>query len=212
MISKPIDDLIESYSDQLKQMLPMNMAALVIVACTLFWSAGAGEYKSIVLSALNSTIPKVIDPKLGLISIPIYAFGAIILGLIFGSKTLDSLFSKFLLHWANIPKIRTNINDILNNGSRNNTQPININLLLSKAETIQKKFQERSSFARIATLLGATCIVAFFPGNILDAVIGLVLIATGIVSYYFAGRLFVVDYLPIRAELRHSSTQQSVAK
>ena len=51
MISKPIDDLIESYSDQLQKMLPMNVAALTIVAFTLFCSIEAGEYKSVVLSA-----------------------------------------------------------------------------------------------------------------------------------------------------------------
>ena len=210
MISKPIDDLIESYSDQLQKMLPMNVAALTIVACTLFWSIEAGEYKSVVLSALNSSIPQIMDSQKGLIIIPVYAIAGIATATFACSRMLDILFIKFLGYLANLPKIRENISGILKTGKNENEdlQPATMNTLVSRAESNQKKFQELTSFARITVLVGIICAATSLPGNKLDLALGLALVVSGVLSYHFSAKIFIGEFLPIRAKIRHHANEK----
>lgn len=206
MISKSTEDLIASYTEEVKGKLPLRYAISALLAISLYWGSIYGDFKSASLCLLNLSLNKTTDDTNGILNIPIYIYVASFVVIYLLYWFIQKITVYYFKYIANLPKIKDFIKNILssnqNKSSDKQISEYSIESLTNIFNSTRNKIENTTSNSHFLFVSGFIFIIISFYGNILDFAIGSVLVMCGIYGIHVSCKSFIQDLLPKRAELK----------
>jgi hypothetical protein len=208
MISKSTEDLIESYTEDIKKKLPLRYVICLFLGIILYWGAENGLYESAILSTLTLNPNNAISSDKSLLDIPNYIYLTVFASMYFLFETIKWFTQKYLIYIAKIPAIREPLEEILNpsetNGIDSNEKidPASIEVMMNDFYMLREKVEKNASNSQAIIVGGIFVIGSAYFGNILDFSIGFIFIFFGILRLHKSCKIFIQDLLPKRLEIR----------
>jgi hypothetical protein len=208
MISKSTEDLIESYTEEIKNKFPLRYAICFFIGIILYWGSTNGLYKSALVSVLNLSPNDAIADKKSLLDIPIYIHTVVFFLTYTLFETSQKITTTYITYIAKLPNIRSQIEkEILIKNPTQVADNLNysihtIETLTSKFNTTRDKVEKLSSHSQTVFVIGATFIYSSHNGNLLDFSAGLTMMVLSLFGLHKSCKIFIQDLLPKRAEIR----------
>lgn len=208
MISKSTEDLIESYTEEIKNKLPLRYALCIILGISLYWGSVNGKYRSALLSTLNLSPNNAISGGNSLIDTPIYIYALYIIATYFSFLLIQISTNKYIRHITNLPGIRKPIELIISNNSNQQLDPhleidkYYLESLSDRFNATRNKVEILASNSQSFFVAGLVFYIISYNGNILDFFAGFLFMLSGLVGLHISCKLFIQELLPQRAEIR----------
>ena len=208
MISKSTDDLIESYTEEIKNKLPLRYALCIILGIVLYWGSVNGKYKSALLGTLNLSLNNAISGLNSLIDSPIYVYALFIIATYFSFLLIQTSTNKYIRHITNLPGIRKSIELLISNDlnqqvdSRTEIDKYYLESLSDQFNSTRKKVGMLASNSQSFFVAGIVFSIISYNGNLLDLFVGSLFIILGLVGIHKSCKLFIHEQLPQKAEIR----------
>lgn len=204
MISKSTEDLIESYTEEIKNKFPLRYALCLLLGISLYWGALNGSYKSALLGTLALNLNSAISGENSLMDIPIYAYAILSLVIYTSFHFCQRTTEKYIRYIANLPAIRESLEKIISNEDTKNTKidRILFESLVSDFNKTREGMEKLASYSQTCIVAGIICFGISYFGNIIEVASGFTFLCIGIFSLHRSCEIFIQDLLPKRFEIR----------
>lgn len=208
MISKTTEDIVDSYIEEIRSLVPFHVAIGGISGSALYWAHKFGEYQSITLSLLHTPIQSFADSTSGFFSIELYVLACSFFGAYLISKTSGHLNQKYLkwaAHSTDVSRLVTKTiqegNEAIKDIPKSEIEAF-VQDAAQKIKTKQGEIKKRSQASDLLLCIGFFEIAASLHGNRLDAILGLLLTISSVWIRHNITKDFVQQVLLKRAEIR----------
>lgn len=208
MISKSTEDLIESYTEEIKKKLPLRYALCFLIGIALYWGANNGSYKSALIGTLALTPNDAISDNNSLLDIPNYVYAIVFISTYTFFWMIQKLTEKYVTYVSNLPNIRMSLEKLISDQSQKEAD-VDLKIdrgafeeLVSQFNLAREQVEKLASNSQSIIVAGITFLYSSYYGNLLDISIGLILMAIGFFGLHKSCKVFIQDLLPRRAEIR----------
>jgi hypothetical protein len=208
MTSKSTEDLIESYAEEIKKKLPLRYALCFLIGAALYWGANTGAYKSALIGTLALSPNDAISEKNSLLDISIYVYAMIFSATYVLFELIQKITEKYITYISKLPSIRDPLEKLMNNLSPEQVATdLKVDLKALEAMTndfnlARERVEKLASNPQSAFVAGITLLYSSYYGNLLDIVVGLVIVLFSLIGLHKSCKVFIQDLLPRRAEIR----------
>lgn len=208
MNSKTTEDLIDSYTEEIRKKFPLRYALCFVLGVSLYWGACNGTYKSALLGMLTLNLSDAISGDKSLFDVPNYIYAIVFVSTFFLFEITQKITAKYISYVANLPTIRDRLEKLINYRASDESEAKpkidsgTFEVLTKDFNIAREKVEKLASNSQTLFVSGFAFIGSSYHGNGLDLSVGSVLVIVGLIGLHKSCKVFIQDLLPRRAEIK----------